>query len=150
LTNDKGPATNYQLPDTMKSYLTSLPAQKAADLQELQNAILAIDPTLKRWFLDGKNEEGKIVTNPNIGFGSYEIKYANGSTKEFYRIGLSANTTGISVYIMGLDDKKYLPNTYAETIGKASVTGYCIKFKSLKDIHLDVLMDAITFGLNQK
>ena len=132
----------------MKSYLASLPAQKAADLQELQNAILALNPKLKRWFLDGKNEEGKVVTNPNIGFGSYEIKYANGTTKEFYRIGLSANTSGISVYIMGLDDKKYLPNTYAESIGKASVTGYCIKFKALKDIHLDVLMKAITFGLN--
>ena len=132
----------------MKSYLASLPAQKAADLQVLHDTILAIDPTLKRWFLDGKNEEGKVVTNPNIGFGSYEIKYANGTTKEFYRIGLSANTSGISVYIMGLDDKKYLPNTYAESIGKASVTGYCIKFKTLKDINLDVLMKAITFGLN--
>ncbi len=134
----------------IQSYIASLPAQKAADLQELQDAILGINPNLKRWFLDGKNEEGKVVSNPNIGFGSYEIKYANGSTKEFYRIGLSANTSGISVYIMGLDDKKYLANTYAESIGKASVTGYCIKFKSLKDIHFDVLMNAINFGLNQK
>ena len=51
------------------------------------------------------------------------MKYADGKTKEFYQIGISANTTGISVYIMGIADKKYLLETYAKTIGKASITG---------------------------
>jgi hypothetical protein len=37
--------------------------------------------------------------------------------------------------------------TYADSIGKASITGYCIKFKSLKDIDLDVLVSAIRFRL---
>ncbi|MEO7522440.1 MAG: hypothetical protein ABIT58_00020, partial [Ferruginibacter sp.] len=72
-----------------------------------------------------------------------------GSTKQFYQIGISGNTTGISVYIMGLEDKKYLPETYGKTIGKASVTGYCIKFKTLKDINLDKLKDAIRYGVEQ-
>ena len=125
------------------NYLSTLPAAKAADMQVLHDAILAIDPTLKLWFLDGKNADGKVVSNPNIGYGAYEIKYANGKTQEFYRVGLSANTSGISVYIMGLEDKKYLSNTYAETLGKASITGYCIKFKSLKDINVDVLIGAV-------
>ena len=53
------------------------------------------------------NEDGKVVANPNIGYGLYTIAYANGSSREFYRIGLSANTTGISVYVLGLDDKTY-------------------------------------------
>jgi len=97
-----------------------------------------------------KNSEGKIISNPNIGYGFYSIKYASGSTKDFYRIGLSANTTGISVYIMGLEDKNYLSNTFKYTIGKASVTGYCIKFKSLKTINLEVLKEAIKFGFSTK
>jgi hypothetical protein len=71
------------------------------------------------------------------------LKYSNGTTKEFYKIGLSANTTGISVYIMGIEDKKYLLETYGSTIGKASISGYCIKFKTLKDINIDVLEAAI-------
>ena len=33
-------------------------------------------------------------------------------------------------------------------IGKATVTGYCIKFKSLKDIKIDVLEAAIRFGFD--
>ena len=50
---------------------------------------------------------------------------------------------------MGFENKKYLPETYGKTIGKASVTGYCIKFKSLKDIHMDKLEAAIKDGVKQ-
>ena len=115
-------------------------------MQELHHNILQVMPACKLWFLDGKDSKGKIVSNPNIGYGSYTIQYADGTTKEFYQIGMSANTTGISVYILGLEDKKYLAETYGEKIGKASVTGYCIKFKSLKDLNIDVLEAAIQYG----
>ncbi|HZV70857.1 MAG TPA: DUF1801 domain-containing protein [Saprospiraceae bacterium] len=131
----------------IKAYITSQPEAKRSDMQELHNTILNVMPKCKLWFLDGKNSEGKIVSNPNIGYGSYTIKYADGTTKEFYQIGLSANTTGISVYILGLEDKTYLAKTYEKKIGKASVTGYCIKFKALKDINLDVLEEAIQYGV---
>ena len=66
--------------------------------RQLHQMISALIPTGKLWFLDGKDETGKTVSNPNIGYGSQAIKYANGTTKEFYQIGISANTTGISVY----------------------------------------------------
>jgi hypothetical protein len=77
------------------------------------------------------------------------MKYANGKTREFYQIGLSANTTGISVYIMGIEDKKYLAQTFGKELGKASVTGYCIKFKTLAGIKTDVLKAAIQYGIGQ-
>jgi hypothetical protein len=75
------------------------------------------------------------------------MKYADGKTREFYQIGISANKTGISVYVLGIQDKKYLAETYGATLGKASVTGYCIKFKAVKDINTDVLMAAVRDGL---
>jgi hypothetical protein len=74
------------------------------------------------------------------------MKYTDGSTREFYQIGLSPNKTGISVYIMGIEDKKYLAETYGKELGKASVTGYCIRFKALKDINIEILEAAIQFG----
>ncbi|MEO6541192.1 MAG: DUF1801 domain-containing protein [Ferruginibacter sp.] len=116
-------------------------------MQELHSIMLQVMPTCKLWFLDGKDENGKTVSNPNIGYGSYNIKYADGTTREFYQIGLSANTTGISVYIMGIKDKTYLPNTYGKKLGKASVSSYCIKFKTLKDINIDILRAAIRYGI---
>jgi len=96
--------------------------------------------------MDGKNSENRTVSNPNIGYGLNIIKYADGKTREFYQIGMSANTTGISVYILGIKNKKYLAQTYGKKIGKASVSGYCIKFKTLKDINIDILEAAIRYG----
>ena len=133
--------------EQIKTYIASQPEAKRSDMQELHRLILKAMPGSKLWFLDGKNSENKTVSNPNIGYGSYTIKYADKKTREFYQIGLSANTTGISVYIMGIDDKKYLVDTYAKKIGKASVSGYCIKFKTITDINLDVLQVAIQSGV---
>ena len=127
----------------IKNYITSQPEPKRSDMEALHDSILQVMPACKLWFLDGKDSNGKTVSNPNIGYGSYTIKYADGTRKEFYQIGLSANTSGISVYILGIEDKSYLAKTYGKKLGKASVTGYCIKFKALKDINLDVLEEAI-------
>ena len=130
----------------IKEYITSQPEPKRGDMQELHRSILQVMPKCKLWFLDGKDSKGKTVSNPNIGYGSYNIKYADGTTREFYQIGLSANTTGISVYILGIKDKKYLAQTYGKKLGKASVTGYCIKFKTIKDLNIDILQAAIRDG----
>ena len=131
--------------EQIHAYIAGQPEPKRDELRELHELILRISPTCKTWFLDGRNEEGKIVSNPNIGYGTQTIKYAGGKTREFYQIGLSANTTGISVYIIGIEDKKYLAETYGPKLGKASVTGYCIKFKALKDINMDVLEKVVRF-----
>ncbi len=133
----------------VKEYIAAQPEPKRSDMQQLHRIVLALMPTSKLWFLDGKDEKGKTVSNPNIGYGSQTMQYANGKTREFYQIGISANTTGISVYIMGVDDRKYLAKTFGRELGKASVTGYCIKFKTLADINVDVLKAAMQYGIEQ-
>jgi hypothetical protein len=136
--------------EQIKKYLNSQPEPKRSDMQELQRIILQVMPACKLWFLDGKNSENKTVSNPNIGYGLQTIKYADGTTREFYQIGLSANKTGISVYILGIEDKKYLAQTYGKELGKASVTGYCIRFKTLKDINIEILEAALRFGFEDQ
>ena len=133
----------------IEEYIATQPEPKRGDMQELHRVILAQMPKCKLWFLDGKDEQGKVVSNPNIGYGLQIIKYSDGRTKDFYQIGMSANTTGISIYILGIEDKKYLTQAYGRELGKASVTGYCIKFKKLKDIDTDVLVAAIRYGVEQ-
>jgi len=132
--------------EQIEQYIASQPEPKRSDMQALHRRILEAMPACRLWFLDGKNSEGKVVSNPNIGYGLQATKYADGTTRDFYQIGLSANTTGISVYILGIEDKKYLAQTYGEKLGKASITGYCIKFKALKNINVDVLEAAIRDG----
>ncbi|MBK6381805.1 MAG: DUF1801 domain-containing protein [Chitinophagaceae bacterium] len=133
--------------EQIKAYLTSQPEAKRNDMQALHKRLLQLLPACKLWFLDGKNSDNKTVSNPNIGYGQYTIRYADGKTREFYQVGLSANTTGISVYVLGISDKTYLAKTYGKNIGKASVSGYCIKFKTLKDINMDILEAAILYGV---
>jgi len=133
--------------EQIKEYITSQPQPKRSDMQELHRIILEVMPACKLWFLDGKDEKGKTVSNPNIGYGFQIIEYADGKTREFYQIGISANTTGLSVYILGIEDKNYLSQTYGKELGKASVTGYCIKFKTLKDINIEILEAAIRYGV---
>jgi hypothetical protein len=135
------------IPEQIEQYINSQPEPKRNDMQTLHTLILEALPGCKLWFDDGKNNENKTVSNPNIGYGLYTIKYADGKTRDFFQIGLSANTSGLSVYILGIKDKTYLAQTYGKEIGKASVTGYCIKFKALKDINVDVLIAAIHYGV---
>ena len=131
----------------IETYIAGQPEPKRSDMRALHRIVLRIMPGCRLWFLDGKNSDGKTVSNPNIGYGIHTLKYADGKTREFYQIGMSANTTGISVYILGLEDKTYLSRAYGKKIGKASVSGYCIKFKALKDIAVDVLEASIRYGI---
>lgn len=134
----------------IKAYINSQADPKRADMECLHQMILETMPASRLWFLDGKDETGKTISNPNIGYGMQTLQYANGKTREFYQVGISANTSGISVYVMGIENKKYLSETYGKTLGKASITGYCIKFKTLKDINLEVLKAVIKDGARLK
>jgi len=133
--------------EQIENFISGQPEAKQAELRSLHELVQKLRPGTKLWFTDGTDSTGKIVANPNVGYGTYTIKYANGSTKEFYRVGLSGNKTGISVYIMGIADKTFLAKTFGDSLGKATVTGYCIRFKSIKDIDLEVLQAAIRYGL---
>lgn len=135
--------------EQIKEYIAVQPEPKRSDMKELHRIILNVMPKCRLWFLDGKDDSGKTVSNPSAGYGTQTIKYANGNTKEFYQIGISANTTGISVYILGIEDKKYLAQAYGKDLGKAKITGYCIKFKALSDIRIETLKTAIRYGIDQ-
>lgn len=135
------------LQEQIAGYIDAQCDPKRGELLELHQRILDISPECRLWFLDGRSDTGKIVSNPNIGYGLQTIEYAGGKTRDFYRIGLSGNTTGISVYIIGLDDKKYLAQAYGHRLGKASVTGYCIKFRTLADVNIDTLDEIFRFAL---
>lgn len=139
-----------QVKQQINEYIASQPEPKRSDLQTLDRMIEKLMPGCKLWFLDGKNSENRIVSNPNIGYGNQAMKYANGKSRDFYQIGISANKAGISVYVLGIKDKKHLASSYSKKIGKATVTGYCIKFKTLKDINIEVHEAAIRDGNAQE
>jgi hypothetical protein len=130
-------------------HIAAQPEPKRNDMRTLHSIIQTVMPGCRLWFLDGKDESGRTISNPNIGYGCQTMRYADGGSREFYQIGMSGNTTGISIYIMGLKDKTYLARTYAAALGKARVTGYCIKFKTLSQINVDILEAVLRDGVEQ-
>lgn len=129
----------------IENHIAALPEPKQGEMRRLHALIVEGAPGCELWFLDGTNEEGRQIANPNIGYGRYTIRYANGTVRDWYQVGLSATKSGISVYVLDREDKAFLARTYGASIGKAKVTGYCISFKCLADVDLTVLLAAI-FG----
>jgi hypothetical protein len=107
--------------EQIENYIASQPTAKQAELRVLHDLVQQIQPNTKLWFTDGTDNTAKVVANPNIGYGNYTMRYADGTTREFFRIGLSGNKTGISVYVMGIPDKSFLASTFGATIGKATL-----------------------------
>ncbi len=135
--------------EEIDSYIGDQPPAKAAELLDLHRRILRISPDATLWFLDGRDDSGKVVSNPNIGYGTQTLTYASGDSRLFYKVGLSANTSGLSVYVMGLKDKTYLFETYGSRIGKAKTTGYCIRFKSIRDVDLGVFDELVADAMGR-
>ena len=139
-----------EVEEQIANYIADQPDPKRREMQDLHRLILGVSPGCRLWFLDGRNDQGKVVSNPNIGYGHQTIGHAGGKTRDFYQVGLSANTSGLSLYIIGLEDKKYLSRTFGQRMGKATVTGYCIRFRSAADIDIAVLEEAIRVGLARR
>jgi hypothetical protein len=129
------------------AYIDDQPEATRADLHLLHDLMLRWLPNGKLWFDEGINAEGKVVTNPTIGYGAYMHTFADKSKREVFQIGISANTRGISVYIMGIRNTMNLAEIFGKRLGKAKVTGYCIAFKKVEDIHLEVLQEAVHRGV---
>lgn len=131
------------LENQIQNYILSLPEAKQLEMNQLHQLMLDWIPNCKLWFETGLDANNKVISNPNIGYGSQILMYANGTSKEIFQISISANTSGISVYFIGMKDKEFLTNNFAQTLGKAKITGYCIKFKSISQIDINVLNNAV-------
>ncbi len=136
--------------DEIRFYIESIPEPKQQELRFLHELIIQHNPKCKLWYFTGKDENNKTVSNPNIGYGELTLNYANGKSANWFQVGLSANKSGISIYLLGIKDKSYLKDKFSQTIGKASITGYCIKFKTIKDIQLDVFKQVLDYGFSER
>ncbi len=71
-----------------------------------------------------------------IGFGVYKYEYTSGRKGEAHTIAFYPRKGKITVYLM---DGTTRYKTKLESLGKHTITGYCIYIKRLSDIDLSVL-----------
>ena len=131
----------------IQEFITSQESTKQQDLLSLHELMMSILPAGKLWMEDGKNDSGKVVTNPTIGYGLQTMLLAKGKSREMFQIGISVNTSGISIYLIGIRNKLDLAEQFGDKLGKAKVSGYCIKFKQLSDLNLTVLEEVLRLGI---
>lgn len=125
--------------EAIDGYIDGQAGAKRQDLRDLHQLALEISPATRLWFVDGRNAQGKVVANPSIGYGEQTLNATTAHARAFYRLGVSAHTSGLSIYVMGLADRTHLSRTYGPRLGKAKITGYCIRFRSLRDLDPSVL-----------
>ena len=128
-------------------FIALLEDSKQQDFLSLHKLMRSILPDGKLWMEDGKNEEGKVVTNPTIGYGQQTMLLAKGKSREMFQIGISSNTSGISIYLIGIRNKLDLADQFGHKLGKAKVSSYCIKFKQLVDLDFTVLEGVLRLGI---
>jgi len=100
-------------------------------------------PESELHFFDGKNAEGKVVANPTIGFGNCRLHYADRRYQDTFRLGISANSTELSIHILGLKAKNFLTEFLGTRLGKAKITGYAIRFGKISDVDEGVLRELV-------
>lgn len=120
---------------------------KQKDLLSLHELMRSILPSGKLWIENGRDDAGKVVTNPTIGYGQQTMLLAKRKSREMFQIGISVNTSGISIYLIGIRNKLDLAEQFGNKLGKAKVSGYCIKFKQLSDLNLTVLEEVLRMGI---
>ena len=53
--------------EQINDYISKQPESKRSEIGVIHKRILRLLPKCKLWFLDGKDDKGKIVSTPNIG-----------------------------------------------------------------------------------
>ena len=129
--------------EQIDGYIDSQPEPKRADMQALDRLVLSVMPGCKLWFLDGTDDSGKTVSNPNIGYGLRMLHYADVANREFYQDGLSAQIRIWHLCVQRCIELRRQasnePGAYAAaTTCKAIAPAWnCSLFKALKDINVD-------------
>ncbi len=128
--------------DTKPSdYIASLPAETRPDIGRLDAAISDVMSGHPKTMWEGRFWGGS--DQQIIGYGDYSSERSGGKTVEWFIVGLAQQKQYISVYVNATDEDGYLTERYADSLGKAKVGKSSISFKSLDDIHLDVLLDLV-------
>ena len=124
----------------MQNRTAKTPAQYLAALDEPRKSELKILHALIRKSAAGLKP---CIRSGMLGYGPYHYVYASGREGDSARIGLASQKNYISLYVSCTPDGKYLAESYARKLPRASIGKSCIRFRSLRDVDLDVIEELI-------
>lgn len=119
-------------PQTHEEYIASVEEPKRSELQQLHDLIRGTLPDFE-----------PVIVSSFMGYGPYHYKYQSGREGDWVKVALSANKTGISLYICCGDANGYFPEQAKDRLGKASIGKSCIRFKKLQDLNMDTVKELL-------
>lgn len=120
---------------TIEELFQSVPDDRRADLEAVDEVITATAPQLKRQLFSGPS-----ITM--VGYGEMDWQRASGSGV-WPLIGMASQKQYISLYVAADRDGVTLADHYRDRLGKTNNGKHCIRFRRASDIDLDVLADAV-------
>lgn len=121
---------------TVTQYLRAVPAERKQLIEFLHDYIQKAAPSLKSHFASNM-----------LGYGSFSYRNHKNEPIQWPVIALANQKNYVSLYVCAVQDGKYIAETFAKELGKASVGKSCIRFKQLEEIHLPTLKKVIQLAV---
>ena len=100
--------------------------------------------TLVRIMKDASGAPATMWGTGIVGFGSYELKYADGRTADWPIISFSPRKQDLTLYVgRGVD------GTLLKTLGKHKLSGGCLHIRRLDDVDLAVLEKVVSASVKE-
>jgi hypothetical protein len=100
--------------------------------------------TLVRIMKDVSGARATMWGTSIVGFGTYELKYANGRTADWPIIGFSPRKQDLTLYVgRGVD------GALLKALGKHKLSGGCLYIKRLSDVDLAVLEKVVSASVKE-
>ena len=119
-------------PHVVEDYIAALAEPRRTDVAALDALIREHAPGLE-----------PVVEGPMLGYGPFHYRYASGREGDTTLLGLASQKRYISLYVLSANDGRYLAESYAERLPKASVGKSCVRFTKLADVDTGVLAELI-------
>lgn len=78
-----------------------------------------------------------------IGYGAFAYSGRGGAQAEWFKIGLAAQKSYLSLYVNAAEDGQYLARAWAPRLGKVKAGSANLQFRHAADLDLDVLRQLV-------
>ena len=116
-----------------EDYIAALAEPRRTDVAALDALIREHAPGLE-----------PVVAGKMLGYGPFQYRYASGREGDTTLLGLASQKRYISLYVLCANGGRYLAESYAERLPKASVGKSCVRFARLSDVDPAVLAELVT------
>jgi hypothetical protein len=116
-----------------EDYIAALAEPRRTDVAALDALIREHAPGLE-----------PVVAGKMLGYGPFHYRYASGREGDTTLLGLASQKRYISLYVLCASGGRYLAESYAERLPKASVGKSCVRFARLSDVDPAVLAELVT------